>query len=198
MSENEPPAAANTTETLRTTAQEAHYELCKHYSDLIFKGRVSLITLTVIVVAFVFGIVPDRKQPLPAIAGLDPRGLLAFVSSVVVCLLNLMEMGYIKRFYQVIASGRAIEQGRLPSYFDRFDRAESWPLHFAYGLGIFVLAASFVALNWLPGELIARTVALITIASIPMALFLWSQWRLTRTIKAILPDKSAKGSSECD
>lgn len=173
-------------DTLRNTAHAAHYELCEHYSGLIFKARVSIITLTLLVIAFVFDIVPARTQPLPPILGFDARGLMALMSSVLIGLLHLMEMAYIKRFYQVVASGKAIEQGLLPSYFARYDRAESWPVHLAYGVGILVMTGSFVALAWLSNQSLKRTTIILFLAGVPIALFLWSQLRLMRSLKSIL------------
>jgi hypothetical protein len=164
-------------------AYEAHFRLCEHYSSLIFRARISIMTLILIVVAFVFGIMLQDSNALGKLPGLPTRAILAYIGAILINLLYLMEIGYLKRFYQVVAGGRALE-GRvgLQSYFTIYDRSESWPLHAAYGLAVLVLVASSALLIWEGAAKFVGRVILIAADMFPVAIFLGATFRLKRCI----------------
>lgn len=144
-----PAAAAPATQAqMVLTAYEAHFDLCTHYSGLVFRGRIAIVTLTVAAVSFALGLVPtigeNTAPPSPLMTG-----ALAYIAAWLVSLLHAMEVSYVKRFYQVVASGRAIEQaGGVTSYFTTYDRPESWPLRVIYIFAVAVLVLVALARFW--------------------------------------------------
>jgi hypothetical protein len=127
------------------TAYEAHFDLCKHYSGLVFRGRIAIITVTVAAVSFALGVVPTVSETA---ARPDPlmTGALAYIAAWLVSLLHAMEVSYVKRFYQVVSSGRAIEKaGGVTSYFTTYDKPESWPLRVIH---IFAVAVLVLVALW--------------------------------------------------
>src|SRR5512141_1632323 len=104
---------------------DAHVKLGEHYSSLVFQGRLATVTLTIAAVAIALGLVPSGGVAPKGTAG----GLLAYAAACLVALLYGVEASYVKRFFQVVASGRTIEKEMGVQYFfARYDRPHSWPL----------------------------------------------------------------------
>jgi amino acid transporter len=140
-------AASVQTEMLRT-AYAAHFDLCKHYSNLVFRGRIAIVTLTIGAVSFALGLVPTTAVTLTKPDSLM-TGALAYIAAWLVALLHSMEVSYVKRFYQVVSSGRALEEKEgIASYFSSYDKPESWPLRVIYIFSVAVLVLVALARCW--------------------------------------------------
>lgn len=115
---------------------DAHVKLCEHYSSLVFQGRLATVTLTVAAVAIALGLVPSGGVAPKGTAG----GLLAYAAACLVALLHGVEASYVKRFFQVVASGRTIEQEiGVEYFFTKYDRPNGLPLRMIYLFAVLAL-----------------------------------------------------------
>ena len=147
-----PPAEPADRAENRRMLYETHVDLCQHYSSLVFQGRIATITLTIIAVAIALGLVPGGGTA-PSGTG---RGLLAYAAAWLVALLYAVEVGYVKRFFQVVAAGRQIERELGVSYyFSKYDRPEGVPLRMIYILAVVALLAASALGLWVKISAIA-------------------------------------------
>jgi len=134
---------------LLRTAYEGHVALVQHYSGLVFRGRLSIVTLTVVAVSVALGLVPGVSVVPSPVAS----GLLAYASACLVALLHAVEVSYVKRFFQVVASGIDLEHNMgIRSYFTRYDKPEGWPLRIIYFFAVALLLAVALVRLWKPSE----------------------------------------------
>ena len=173
----------------RRTAYEAHYRLLEHYSSLIFRARVAILTVTMLVLAYVFGVSPSLSADADNVGVLNTRGIIGYLAAVFIDLLYLMETSYLKRFYQVIASGRQYEtDGDSCSYFSRYDKPESWPIHIAYLLAVLVLTGMFIGIVWHGDRSVVHSIILSIIGVVPIVLCLWARRRSQSVVGRALTD----------
>jgi hypothetical protein len=167
-------AAAPNGESLRA-AYEAHVGLCQHYSGLVFRGRLAIVTLTIAAVSVSLGLLPGTA-PGPSPIG---AGMLAYASACLVALLHAAEVGYVKRFFQVVASGREIEKSLgVPSYFSRYDQPEGWPLRLIYFFSVGMLVLIALSRFWpVTGALPLRPLVLVAAAVVPFLPLVFSVQR---------------------
>lgn len=167
-------AGASSDENLRT-AYDAHVGLCQHYSGLVFRGRLAIVTLTVAAVSVSLGLLPGTG-PGPRPIG---AGMLAYASACLVALLHAAEVGYVKRFFQVVATGREIETAlRVPSYFSRYDQPEGWPLRLIYFFSVALLVLIALIRFWpVTGALPLRPLVLVAAAVVPFLPLVFSVQR---------------------
>ena len=77
------------------------------------------------------------------------NGLLAYASAWLVALLHAVEVSYVRRFFQVVVSGRDLERRiGLQLYFSRYDQPEGWPLRLIYFFAVAVLLVVALARLW--------------------------------------------------
>lgn len=110
----------------------AHNELFRHYSSLLFKARLSIITAILLLFAFALGATDWAAATDPAIFGITGRSLIAYLSSWVVVLLFSMETAYIRRLAQVANAASRIEGDQL--FFANYRPLWHWPLTALYAL----------------------------------------------------------------
>jgi hypothetical protein len=164
---------------LRSTAYDAHYRLLEHYSSLILRARISIVTVTLVVIAYAFGVVPESATTSTPLFGIDSRAPVALMGALFLAFLFLMEVSYLMRLYQVILSGRALEgQESLPSYFTKFIPGQSWPIHTVYTIAVMVLIAIFLQLTWDPDYSFWRMILIVVAAFLPIAGVILSYARL--------------------
>lgn len=172
---------------LLKTAYASHFALCQHYSSVVLQVRIAIMTLVVAAVAMAFGVFPGVDDARVVFAGVTDRSLLAYVSVVLLNLLHAMEVGYMKRYLQVIQSGRAMErEGGIAAFFTRYDRTEAWPLHVAYLLAMLVLMAVFLGSAWSARDDAGRTAAIAVLAAAPFVSYLVSNLRRRAVARALL------------
>jgi hypothetical protein len=167
-------AVVSSGESLRA-AYDAHVGLCQHYSGLVFRGRLAIVTLTVAAVSVSLGLLPGTA-PGPSPIG---AGMLAYASACLVALLHAAEVGYVKRFFQVVASGREIETAMgVPSYFSRYDQPEGWPLRLIYFFSVGMLVLIALIRFWpVTTDLPLRPLVLVAAAVVPFLPLVFSVQR---------------------
>lgn len=179
---------------LLKTAYASHFALCQHYSSVVLQVRIAIMTLTVAAVAMAFGVFPGVRGAQVVFDGVTDRALLAYVAVVLLNLLHAMEVGYMKRYLQVVASGREMEQrAGVTAFFSRYDRTEAWPLHVAYLLAMLVLMAVFLDSAWKPNDRPDRHLVVAVLAAAPFVSYLVSNLRRRQIAGALLapPERRA-------
>ncbi len=98
-------------EEIQKAAYEANYSLIKHYSLMLFKCRVYLISITLVVWAYLLGLKPDSPKFSVEICSetISGKAAIAYFFSFVIIMFSIMENAYQKRYYNVIYSGNCIE-----------------------------------------------------------------------------------------
>jgi len=164
------------------TAYDAHQSLLRHYSEQIFKTRISIITLIVIFCAYLLGALPSQRQPLDPITS----AVLAYLATILIALLFSIEIAYYRRFTQVLKAGRIIESTqRIRLYFSLWDHAGHWRLYSLYLAGMaFFITATLVHFSQSVHWNQYRALALATI--IPIALSAWTLVDFSRIVKIAL------------
>ena len=172
---------------LLKTAYASHFALCQHYSSVVLQVRIAIMTLVVAAVAMAFGVFPGVSDARVMFGGVTDRSLLAYVAVVLLNLLHAMEVGYMKRYLQVVRSGREMErQGGIAAFFSRYDRTEAWPLHVAYLLAMLVLMAVFLGTAWSPRDDAGRRASVAVLAAAPFVSYLVSNLRRRAVARALL------------
>ncbi|MGZ8413005.1 MAG: hypothetical protein ACXWZS_02425 [Gemmatirosa sp.] len=178
---------------LLKTAYASHFTLCQHYSSVVLQVRIAIMTLVVAAVAMAVGVFPGVGDALPLFDGVTDRSLLAYVAVVLLTLLHAMEVGYMKRYLQVVASGREMEQrAGVSAFFSRYDRTESWPLHLAYALAMLVLMGVFVGAAWKASDPAWHQGVVAVLAAAPFALYVVSNVRRRDIARALLDDPARR------
>jgi hypothetical protein len=180
-------ADATLAHELLKTAYASHFALCQHYSSVVLQVRIAIMTLVVAAVAMAFGVFPGVDDARVVFAGVTDRSLLAYVAVVLLNLLHAMEVGYMKRYLQVIHSGRAMEREvGIAAFFTRYDRTEAWPLHVAYLLAMLVLMAVFLGSAWSARDDAGRQAAIAVLAAAPFVSYFVSNVRRRAVARALL------------
>src|ERR1044072_1132573 len=135
---------------LREKAYELHYQLMQHYSSQIFRARIAITTVTLIIVAYVLDVENEDKST--SIRGFEKRPIIAFLGATFIVFLCLMEVGYLKRFYQVMEAARDLEKGEsLPSsYAAKYKPGEAASIFAVYAFAVLVLVTVFIGATF-PG-----------------------------------------------
>jgi hypothetical protein len=181
---------------LLKTAYASHFALCQHYSSVVLQVRIAIMTLVVAAVAMAAGVFPGVDASRMVFGGLTDRSLLAYVAVVLLNLLHAMEVGYMKRYLQVVRSGRDMERrGGIEAFFSRYDRTEAWPLHVAYLLAMIVLMAVFLGAAWSPRDPAGRRAAVAVLAVAPFASYLVSNLRRRAMARELLAPPVARTAS---
>lgn len=172
---------------LLKTAYASHFTLCQHYSSVVLQVRIAIMTLVVAAVAMAFGVFPGVDDARVVFAGVTDRSLLSYVAVVLLNLLHAMEVGYMKRYLQVVRSGREMEQeGGIAAFFTRYDRTEAWPLHVAYLLAMLVLMTVFLGSAWSARDDAGRRAAIAVLAGAPFVSYLVSNLRRRTVARELL------------
>ncbi|TVM02278.1 MAG: hypothetical protein CV087_09800 [Candidatus Brocadia sp. WS118] len=135
----------NHKEDLQKIAYEAHFNLLQHYSSLVFKARISIITVSLLIFAYIFGFGFLEKD-----ASTSPKSeyfkiMVAYTASIFTIIFFRMETLYIKRIVQVILTARAIEKENQLSYF--FSAWDS-PHYRTVSLFYFAAILGFIGVFW--------------------------------------------------
>jgi hypothetical protein len=187
------PPSMNIADVARA-AYTHNFELLKHYSGLIFQARIAITSVVAATVAVAFGVVPDRQLPESSISGVPARAIVAYVAAVFVVLLYSIEISYLRHFFQVISCGRAFDkQWRVVSYFTKYDRPESWPLHSAYLIGVGLLIVGFLSEVKMGREL-PRDIAAVVVAPAPVFAFVAASRRLRKCVTHLLGSANDKAA----
>ncbi|UII21557.1 hypothetical protein [Fulvivirga ligni] len=158
---------------LKAVSYDNHYRLFEHYSKLVFRARISIVTLILLVAAFVFKIKPEPASmiELGGDVSLNIVSVILFFTNLILNFMFWMEIGYTKRFYLVVSSVRDFVD-EPPSFFskDRF-KGEARPMYFVYGLAVFIFSFASVVYSW--GTLPSWLIILLAVFNlIPVLLFI--------------------------
>lgn len=149
--------------------------------------RIAIMTLVVAAVAMAFGVFPGVDDARIVFAGVTDRSLLSYVAVVLLNLLHAMEVGYMKRYLQVVRSGREMEQeSGIAAFFTRYDRTEAWPMHVAYLLAMLVLMTVFLGSAWSARDDAGRHAAIAVLAGAPFVSYLVSNLRRRTVARELL------------
>jgi hypothetical protein len=143
------------TENYWQVSLEKHSELFQHYSSLLFRARIFIVGIILVVVGLLCGMRSAPGVPNAAIR-VDAEPILAYAASLVVALLYSMETAYIRRLAEVAASAREVEGlARAFPFFQNYSALSHWPLLALYCLAVIFFLAAFwfrgvqaVALPW--------------------------------------------------
>lgn len=115
---------------LLNIAYQGHYDMAKHYSLLIFRGRVSVITISIAVWVYVLGIHIKEPETNKAsfLANIPIQLLVSYLFSYVIIFLAIMKVGYLNRLFSLVASGKKIEsESNVQGFFKSFITPNSAP-----------------------------------------------------------------------
>lgn len=117
---------------------EVHSSLFQHYSSLIVKARISIMTLIILAFCYVLGVFHSDIDKQQIFGVMSTRSIISYLASFLIVCLFLMEIHYCRRLLQIISVSKAIERElKVEHYFINYDRATRWPLYILYGLSIF-------------------------------------------------------------
>jgi hypothetical protein len=126
---------------------EKHSVLFQHYSSLLFRARILIVGVILVVVGLLCGMGSAPGMANASIRA-DAEPILAYAASLVVALLYSMETAYIRRLAEVASSAREVEGlARAFPFFQNYQALWHWPL-----LALYCLAVTFfLAVFWLKG-----------------------------------------------
>lgn len=166
-------------------AYDAHHELFRHYSELIFKTRTSIVTLILLFAGYLLGVVPLQSRPVDS----SVSAFLAFLAAILVALLFSNEIAYYRRLTQVVKAGRIIERRHeAPLYFSGLDHMSHWRLYVIYASA----TALFIVIGlvkFYQSELWKQYCLLATLAILPIGFMVWALVDFSRTARLGLGSK---------
>lgn len=78
-------------------AYESHVKLFTHYSGLVFRARVAMITLILLVFGYLFGTVAGAGDTHRDLLGIGTKSAMAYLAALLLSLLFSMENAYLRR-----------------------------------------------------------------------------------------------------
>ena len=155
---------------------ELHCEMFRHYSSMLFRARILIITVILLVFAFLFGFKNTGLDSAKDLFGLEPAGVVAYLSSIVITLLYSMETAYIRRLHVVAISARRSADGKFSFYFFKeYKQLRHWPL-----LALYFSAVVFLLLIFL--DRVSRVDFLLwkyfsaALSILPLSLLIYTTW----------------------
>ena len=160
-------------------AYDAHHSLFRHYSEQIFKTRISIVTLILIFAGYLLGVVPLQNRAVDPIV----LSLLAFLSAVLVVLLFSNEVAYYRRITQVVKAGRLLESTQgVRLYFSILDHMSHWRLYGVYMVAIVLFVATALT-KFYQSSLWNQYRMLAPLILVPIGLMYWAFREFSRTAK---------------
>jgi len=117
-------------EELEKIAYQGHFELTKHYSSLLFKGRVLVVTISIAAWVYILGIHPPKgiEKIGEMSINLQIDLVIAYLSSTVILFLATMKVSYLDRIFSIIENAKKIEEkSNIEGVFKSFKRSNSTP-----------------------------------------------------------------------
>jgi len=180
---------------MREKAYELHYQLMQHYSSQIFRARIAITTVTLVVAAYALDVANEEKSIAASIVGFQKRPIVAFLGAMFIVLLCLMEVGYLKRFYEVVTATREFEESEsLPGYASRYVAGEAASIFAVYGLSILLLVGIFVGATFPSHQSSGQRCLVLLLAALPLLGVLLVFRKLRAIGKSLGPRKPVKTS----
>jgi hypothetical protein len=181
---------------LKISSYNQHYELLRHYSSLLFKGRVSVVTVCVLIWAYILGIVKDLGTARFSFLGLNLESKSNVALGVMFLLLSFMslETAYARRFIEVVTSGRLVEKELgSEAFFSRYAPPTWSPMVEFYAFNELGLAAVFVSNMWsLNGGSVGVTAVCLSL--VPFLWIIRSYHQHSKWVKTLLQTEVRPGS----
>jgi hypothetical protein len=147
---------------------ERYTELFRHYSNILFKARITVITVILALFANIFEIV-GAKPPNDV-----SRSLISLFAASFIVLISSMESRYSERLKEVADEIKKLEQDSdSPRYFSGYGKPSHWHILLVYFLSIGVLCFNAI----FRGEFGAGW---IITSPIPLIFFVYINWNLIK------------------
>ena len=169
------------------TAYEHSFVFATHYSTIIFRTRIGMLTLSVLMISILLGLrFGTSAAPASTHTGLtfDVRAILAYVFSTMIVLFYTIEVGYYRRLCATILSACAVEKqyGSVP-VFGSYNMTWHRPIYCLYGSLVLIFdtvaLASYLSAEGSPNSTGIRLLVFL-IGMIPLAFFGLLVWRYPR------------------
>ena len=163
---------------LQESAYQAHFALVQHYSSLIFKARMSIITVILIIWAYILGIGQDVGDYTFQIGEytLSAKAGIAYITSITITIFITMEISCVKRYFHILSSAQAIEaQYQKPGYFSNYPKTlTTTPFYLFYVFNFLALIAVFTSITLLNNGVLWHTVLFVLLPLlVPFVLLIW-------------------------
>jgi len=139
------------TEELEKTSYQNLYPLMQHYSSLLFNGRVSIITICVLLWAYILGVAKDTNDSVVGIGPLTVtiKTLVALFAVFLIPMFSSIENAYFRRFLDTVMSGKILERKyNLTAYFSHHRVVTAHPFFFFYCLNSTAFGLLFLYMLW--------------------------------------------------
>ncbi len=138
-------------EDLEKAAYDNLYKLMQHYSSQLFNGRVSIITICVLLWAYILGVGKDLNDRATSIGTLTvtTKMLVAYFACYLLPMFSSIENAYFKRFLTIVKCGKVFESRfTINSYFTAYSPIKLHPFFFFYVLNIAAFSLLVVFILW--------------------------------------------------
>lgn len=139
------------TEDLEKTSYQNLYPLMQHYSSLLFNGRVSIITVCVLLWAYILGVAKDTSDAVINIGFLTVtiKMLVALFAAFLIPMFSSIENAYFRRFLDTIKAGKILERKyQLSCYFSVHKVVTGHPFFSFYFLNSLAFSLLFLYMTW--------------------------------------------------
>jgi len=122
-------------EDLERASYDNLYALLKHYSSQLFNGRVSIITICVLLWAYILGLGKDFNDVATTLGplNLSTKMLVAYFACYLLPMFSSIETAYLRRYLTIIKCGRAFEtRFAINSYFTSYGTIKAHPFFSFY------------------------------------------------------------------
>ena len=172
---------------LENIAYEKAFDSVLHYSNIIFRTRIGMLTLSALIASLILGVrlAPATNSSAASIT-VDVKAMLAYIYSIMIVLFYSIEVGYYRRLAAVVKAAAAIELKRGASaMFQDYNLSWHVPIYFLYGAMVLLFDVLFLVQSLgiegvsSQGYLLALTLLL---SLWPLVTFFTVIWRYPRQI----------------
>jgi len=141
-----PNQTQNNRSNLRNIAYEQMFSLVTHYSTVIFRARLLVITAIVLVWGLLLGAYDPSDNESVSDWSMSP--VVAYVGAIALGFFTLMESLYIKMYWEVIRAGKTLEGDGNALYFGKKQDAALLPFLMFYLLNCLIFAGVYLVRVW--------------------------------------------------
>jgi hypothetical protein len=138
-------------EDVEKTAYGNLYPLMQHYSSLLFNGRVSIITICVILWAYILGVVKDSSDSTISVGSvfMTTKMMVSLFAAFLMPIFSSIENVYFKRFLSIVRTGKILEKKfGFSSYFSAYNAPTLHPFIYFYFLNSLAFSLLFIYITW--------------------------------------------------
>jgi hypothetical protein len=163
-------------EDLEKASYDNLYKLMQHYSSQLFNGRVSIITICVLLWAYILGVGKDLNDKAISIGSLtvSTKMLVAYFACYLLPMFSWIENAYFRRLLAIVKCGKVFERKfAIESYFTVYSPIKLHPFFFFYVLNIAAFLLLFIFMLWNLNGFWNSFWVTISLC-IPIAILVWS------------------------